>query len=187
MLYHASDTPDIKTLVPHTSNHGKPLVYLSSKRENVLVYLSNAIELFARENGIISNKPIRKWASYGFDKDGILQLDEYYPDATKQTYSGISGYIYTADDTDDAVPMDDIPFAFISKSPVNTVKCEFVPDAYQALLAAEKEGKIKITLYKNNSAEMLEWIKKAITDEYKNYPDDALYRAFLKDKFHDFL
>lgn len=187
MLYHASSTPDIKTLLPHTSNHGKPLVYFSSKRENVLVYLSNAVELFARENGLLSNLPMCKWASYGFDKNGILQLDEYYPDATRQTYSGISGYIYTVEDTDSAAPMDDIPFAFISKSPVNTVKCEFVPDAYQALLTAEKEGKIKINPYKNNSAKMLEWIKKVITEEYNSHTDDVIYRAFLKDKFHHFL
>lgn len=186
MLYHASQTPNIKTLIPHTSNHGIPLVYFSSKRENVLVYLSNAVELFARKNGITSNSPIRKWASYGFDKNGILELDEYYPDATRQTYSGISGYIYTVDDTDDATPLKDIPFAFISKAPINTVKCEFIPDAYEALLAAQKEGKIKLNSYKNNSPKMLEWIKKTTLEEYNTYVDDTLYRAFLKDKFKEF-
>lgn len=185
-MYHASQTPNIKTLVPHISNHRKPLIYLSSKRENVLVYLSNAVELFARKNGITSNSPIRTWASYGFDKNGILQLDEYYPDATRQTYSGISGYIYTVHDTQSTVPQSDIPFAFVSEKPIDTVSCEFIPDAYQALLTAQKEGKIKLNSYKNNSPKMLEWIKNTILEEYNSYVDDTLYRAFLKDKFSEF-
>lgn len=187
MLYHASQTPNIKTLVPHISNHRKPLIYFSSKRENVLVYLSNAVELFARKSGIKSSLPIQKWASYGFDKNGILQLDEYYPDATRQTYSGISGYIYTVHDTQSTVPQNDIPFAFVSENPIDTVGCEFIPDAYEALLAAQKEGKIKLNSYKNNSAKMLEWIRKTTIEEYNNYTDDVLYRAFLKEKFYDFL
>ncbi len=41
VFFHASRVPNIKTLTPHLSEHNKPLVYFSSKRENVLVYLSN--------------------------------------------------------------------------------------------------------------------------------------------------
>lgn len=44
MLYHASPTGGLTVLTPHVSNHGHPLVYFSNKRENVLVYLSNAVE-----------------------------------------------------------------------------------------------------------------------------------------------
>lgn len=44
MYYHASPIGTIKRLEPRVSNHGVPLVYFSKKRENVLVYLSNAIE-----------------------------------------------------------------------------------------------------------------------------------------------
>lgn len=43
MLYHASPTGGLTVLTPHVSNHGRPLVYFSKKRENVLVYLSNAV------------------------------------------------------------------------------------------------------------------------------------------------
>ena len=49
MYYHASKTAGLVCLEPRVSNHGIPLVYLSSKRENVLVYLSNAVEKFCRE------------------------------------------------------------------------------------------------------------------------------------------
>ncbi len=77
MLYHASPIPNIKTLTPHTSNHGKPLIYFSQKPENVLVYLCNAVEKCCRENGFVHNGIYRKWGSYGFNSEGILVLDEY--------------------------------------------------------------------------------------------------------------
>lgn len=51
MYYHASPIGTIKQLEPRTSNHGVPLVYFSKKRENVLVYLSNAIERYCKETG----------------------------------------------------------------------------------------------------------------------------------------
>lgn len=50
MYYHASQVTDVKELIPHVSNHNKHLIYFSSKRENVLVYLSKAIEKLFKEN-----------------------------------------------------------------------------------------------------------------------------------------
>ena len=49
MLYHASQTPGIEVLEPRTSNEGVPRIYFSDKRENVLVYLSNAVEKTCRD------------------------------------------------------------------------------------------------------------------------------------------
>ena len=49
MLYHASSVKDLKVLKPHISSHGKSWVYFSSKKENVLVYLSNSVEKFIKE------------------------------------------------------------------------------------------------------------------------------------------
>jgi hypothetical protein len=51
--YHASPIKDLKILEPRISNHGVPLVYLSKKRENVLVYLSNAVEKYCKETGFV--------------------------------------------------------------------------------------------------------------------------------------
>jgi len=75
MYYHASKTSGIITLKPHVSNHGASLIYLSTKRENVLVYLSNAVEKHCKQVGFEHNGAYRKWASYGFTKDGILLLE----------------------------------------------------------------------------------------------------------------
>lgn len=79
MLYHASPTGGLTVLTPHVSNHGHPLVYFSKKRENVLVYLSNAVEKYCRDTGFVHTGQWEKWGPYGFDLDGVQRLEEYYP------------------------------------------------------------------------------------------------------------
>lgn len=165
MLFHASQVVGIKELIPHISNHGVPRVYLSSKRENVLVYLSNAVEKVCRECGYRSIKGFTKWASYGFE-NGLLSLDEYYPNATADTYKGVSGYIYSIDECTGFTKQEDVPFAFVSQTPCKVIDCEFVPDAYQALLKARDQNKIIINSFERNSQRMLDWIEKTVIDEY---------------------
>lgn len=186
MLFHASRTPGLKTLIPHVSNHGTPLVYLSQKRENVLVYLSNAVEKCCKEMGFAHSGTYTVWGSYGFNKEGILTLDEYYPDAVRDTYKGVEGYIYTAEESGEFKAMADIPFAFTSEYPVEVLNCEFVSDAYTALLSAADRGKIIITKYENNTSAKLDWIEKTVKEEYAQSADRPEYRFFLKQKF-DFL
>lgn len=97
MFYHASSAKGIKTLEPRISNHGMPLIYFFQKRENVLVYLSNAVEKFCRKTGFVHSGTWHKWATCGFDKDGIQTLDEYYQNAPEETYKGVQGCIYYAE------------------------------------------------------------------------------------------
>lgn len=181
MLYHASQRSGIKILEPRISNHGKPLVYLSQKRENVLVYLSNAIEKHCIKNGFAHEGVYTKWGPYGFNGEGVLVLDEYYPNASQETYEGVSGYIYSVYETGD--PMDDIPYAFVSSKPVEVQDCEFVADAYAALLQAAEQGKIIMKSYADNSPQKLAWIEKTVREEYENPSNTDEYRYFLKCKF----
>ena len=181
MLYHASQTPGIKILEPRISNHGKPFVYLSQKRENVLVYLSNAVEKHCRENGFAHDGIYTKWGPYGFNSEGILILDEYYPNATRETYEGVSGYIYSANET--GKPMEDIPYAFVTDKPVEVRSCEFVSDAYAALLQAAEQGKIIINSCESSSPQKLKWIEKTVRDEYANPESTDEYKYFLRCKF----
>lgn len=183
MLYHASQTPGLKELTPHISNHGKPLVYLSEKRENTLVYLSNAVEKCCLEEGLKHKGIYEKWGSYGFNAKGKLVLDEYYPNATYETYKGVSGYIYSVIEDGEATDLEGIPFAKISDRSVRIAGCEFIPDAYEALCEAEKNGLIILTHYKDNSPQMLEWIRKTVLSEYRNSIDKPEYRFFLEKKF----
>jgi len=183
MFYHASQTPHITVLTPHISNHGKPLIYLSTRRENVLVYLSNAVEKCCKEIGFEHHGSFQKWASYGFTKEGVLRLEEYYPNATVDTYKGVSGFLYSANVIDHYEKQPDIPYAVITEAPVAVSSCEFIPDAYEAILEAVAEGKIVLCRYEDNSAAKLDWIKSTNASEYENAEDHPEYRAFLKAKF----
>lgn len=186
MLFHASNVSGLKLLKPHTSNHGKLLVYFSEKRENVLVYLSNAVEKYCRENGVKHDGTYQKWASYGFTGDGILTLDEYYPNAAMETYKGVSGYIYSVSDLSDCERLSDIPYAVTASGDVPVEFCEFVPDAYEALLTAAENKEIILRRYDENSKEKLDWIEKTVLGEYEQSADHPEYRAFLRAKF-DFI
>ena len=59
---------------------------MSQKRENTLVYLSNAVEKFCIENNIPHSDKIHKWASYGFSSEGLLVLEEYNNYANEPEY-----------------------------------------------------------------------------------------------------
>ena len=184
IFFHASKTPELTTLKPHVSNHGKPLIYFSEKRQNVLVYLSNAVEKHCKQAGFHHNGIYKKWGSYGFTKDGILRLEEYYPNATFETYKGESGYIYSVESEEDFCPQDDIPYAFISEKEVSVIACEYIPDAYEAIQKAVENGEIVLQKYADNDKAMLEWIEKTIKAEYKNAEKHPEYREFLEVKFN---
>lgn len=187
MWYHASPTADIIELEPRISNHGVPLVYFSAKRENVLVYLSNAIEKYCRETGFVHDGKWEKWGPYGFNKDGTQRLEEYYPNALEKTYKGVPGYIYSADNIVDSGFDFHIPDAAASSLPVTATGIEFVQDAYEAILQAEKDGLITILRYEDMPSEMKEWIYKTILEEYEGATNHPEYRHFLRGNFPDIL
>ena len=162
MYYHASPIGTIKRLEPRVSNHGVPLVYFSKKRENVLVYLSSAIERYCKETGFSYDGRWEKWGPYGFEKNGIQRLEEYYPDALRKTYQGVSGYIYCAGSIEEADFDVRIPDAAVSNVPVDIESVEFVPDAYEAILQAEKEGLITIMRYEEMPESVRQWNQRTI-------------------------
>lgn len=185
MYYHASPIADLKNLEPRISNHGVPLVYLSKKRENVLVYLSNAVEKYCKDTGFAYDGQWHKWGPYGFDKDGRLRLEEYYPNAMESTYKGTSGYIYSVERITDSGYELGIPDAVTSSEPIPISGVEFVPDAYEAILEAEKMGLICITRYNEMTEKKKEWLKRVIAEEYEQAKEHPEYRYFLKAKFPD--
>ena len=187
MYFHASNVPDIKELIPNISNHKKPLVYLSTKRENTLVYLSNAVEKHCKECGFKHEGTYYKWASYGFTKEGILELEEYWPNAIEETYAGVAGYIYSTEETPNMEILKDIPFAVTSNLPVPVQKCEYVPDAYEALKEAADKGLIIIRRYSENSEQMMTWLKRCIKSEYAKAEEFPEYKVFLEAKFKEIL
>ncbi|WP_322173370.1 hypothetical protein [Acutalibacter caecimuris] len=186
MFYHASQTHCIEVLEPRISQHERPLVYFSKKRENVLAYLSNAIEKYCHETGFPYEPPYRKWASYGFH-NGLARLDEYYPNALEDTYRGVSGYIYAVETVPGGETQADIPDAVVTGQPVPVSGCEFVPDAYEAILEAEEAGLILIRRYADLPESMLTWLDGCIKQQYMAAREIPTYRHFLEGKFPEII
>ena len=187
MLYHASPVGGLELLEPRVSGHGTPLVYFSEKRENTLVYLSNAVEKYCRETGFEYGGVWSKWGSYGFDPDGVLRLDEYYPNAAADTYKGVSGYIYRAQPPADVRPLDGVPFAAVSEHPVAPDGCEYVADAYDEILRAVEDGRLRLRRYPEFAAKAGEWLVNTINAEYASAAGHPEYRHFLKGRFGSLL
>ena len=183
LYYHASQIGGIEVLEPRVSNHNAQLIYFSTKRENVLVYLSNAVEKYCKETGFSHSDKWHKWASYGFDANGILTLDEYYPNAIEDTYKGISGYIYYVESIQEDENSINISNAVTTSKPAIVTNVEFIEDAYSEIIKASEAGLIKIRRYEDMSDKMLSWIENTIKNEYANAENQPDYRYFLKAKF----
>ena len=186
MYFHASQIGKIKTLEPRISNHNIPLIYFSDKRENVLVYLSNAVEKVYKEGRFTFDGLWYKCGSYGFEKDGRLRFEEYYPNALEDTYKGIKGYIYSCSKIDPYQKLDiKIPNTFITAQKTTVDNCEFIPDAYNEMINAEANGLITILRYNEfiSNIKRREWLEKTIIDEYRNNSTHPDYRFFLESRF----
>jgi len=182
MYYHASPAAGLTVLEPRLSEHGTPLVYFSEKRENVLVYLSNAVERVCRATGFVHEGAFAKWGPYGFDPDGRQRIEEYWPNALEETYRGVSGWIYAAERIDAPGKPIGIPFAATSTAPVEVCAAEFVPDALDAILRAERSGLLAVTRYAELSDKTRAWLAATIRREYAETGRPE-YRHFLREKF----
>lgn len=183
MLYHASPIGGLTELRPHISNHGIPLLYFSQKRENTFVYLSNAVEKYCRETGFAYNGPWKKWGPYGFTDDGRQRLEEYYPNALEETYRGVSGYIYTAEKVIRRGHPVPIPDTVTSRGAVEATGCEFIPDAWEAILQAEQEGLLVLRRYEEMTEREADWLRRTVREEFRQAEDHPEYQHFLRDKF----
>ena len=97
-----------------------------------------------------------KWGPYGFSEDRIQCIEEYYPKALEKTYKGASGYIYSATSIIDSRLDIRIPDCATSSLPVAISGVEYVQDAYEKILQAEKEGLIAILRYEKMTSEKKE-------------------------------
>lgn len=183
VYYHASQQKDIKVLEPRISNHNKPLIYFSSKRENVLVYLSNAIEKFCKETNYEYDGIYSTWGPYSFTKEGLLQLEEYYKDALKDTYKGVSGYIYTVEEIPNQEVLSEIKDVYVTSDKVTVTNCEYIEDAYEEILRAYELGLINILKYEDLPDTKINWLNDIIPKEYNEANDHPEYKYFLENKF----
>lgn len=188
MLYHGSKIGNIKVLKPNYSMHDKEYVYLSTLRTVALIYTSNAIERYFEINNLNKPKEFHNWYSYGFENKKPY-LSEYYPDAIKETYSGVSGYIYVCDEPEDISNPTHIFCARVSEQNVKIISVEYIEDIYEEFIRLEKLGFIELRRFNDNTERTNEIIRKMIEEDISKYKlvenNDCDYSVFLRAKFPD--
>ena len=97
------------------------------------------------------------------------------------------GYIYSVKDNENLIANPEIPDCVVSKKPVPVETVEYISNAYEAILQAEKEGKIGIVRYEEFIGKREEWLRRIVKSEYESAVEHPEYRHFLRNKFGLFL
>lgn len=176
VLYHGSNTANIKVLRPNQADHDRPYVYMTTIDVVAAFYLCNAVE-----------RPYY-WFPYGFESDsGIPVYHELYPNALKEVSEGVSGYIYEVHaEENQIIPFKNIPCARLATELVAVTKCVRVENAYDLFLDYVKQGKMKIDYFENKTEQQLDWWYSSVTEYMKEKnmikTPDCSYAAFVREK-----
>lgn len=178
ILYHGSKTTGIQTLKPHQADHDQPYLYLSTIEAVAALYLCNGVE-----------RPYY-WFPYGFQKNNpnTPVYDEIYPNGLIEVSQGVSGCIYIVDVPENEVlPFKNIPCARLSVQPLPVSGCIEVPNAYEQLLAYERQGRLIINRYETLSERYLNFyygmILNYIKQKEMQRTPDCSYARFVREKF----
>lgn len=182
-FYHASDIANLQELKPQSSVYiENPTLYFSSKMENVLIYLANPVKKFYEQKYGKSNQIFQKFATYGFNKEKLLTIDEYYPNALEENFGDVSGYIYEIEADPNSLCENKIPFVYSTNQPQKVVKSTYVPNALDLVLKFEQKGLIRINRFETLSEKKLQIIKQQVKDCYAK-TDDKIFKEYLTEKF----
>ena len=142
--YHASPTGGLRVLRPSVSkNFGQQArVCMTTLRPMALLFLARNYEY-----------------PYGFDPDGVLCYDEYFPGALEELYGGRPGWLYTC--AGGRYRETGVPNEWVSTFAVEVVSAEFIPDALQALRRAQREGALRIRRYEELTPAFLARVEEA--------------------------
>ena len=177
ILYHGSNTANIRVLQPHLADHDRPYIYMSTLEVVAAFYMCNAVE-----------RPYY-WFPYGFDKEtGVPVYHELYPNALKEVSNGVSGSIYIVDaDEDSILPFKNIPVARLATQPVKVLKEIKVENAYDLFMQYVAEGKMKIGRFEDKTEKAIaNWhsmVLSYIKEKDVVKTPDCSYALFVKEKF----
>jgi len=145
--YHCSPTAGLRVLEPRRPEHfSKPAgVYLSTLVPMALMYGIRNFEY-----------------SYGYTRDGRICFDEYFPDALEVLYRGKAASLYLCEAK--CAEATAIPNEAFSREAVTVLEEIRIPDVCEALLEQERLGNLIIQRYGQQSAKMLDWIRKVEAD-----------------------
>lgn len=176
ILYHGSNTADIKVLKPNLADHDRPYVYMTTIDVVAAFYLCNAVE-----------RPYY-WFPYGFKSGSDIPVyHELYPNALKEVLEGVSGYLYEIHAQEDQViPFKNIPCARLATEPIEVSNCVRVENAYDLFLEYVKQGRMKIGRFEEKSKQQLDWwystVAKYLKEKNMIEIQDCSYAVFVKEK-----
>lgn len=133
ILYHASDVEGIKTLRPQVANHKNAYVYLSAKREDVLIYLVNPVRKFCMDNNIPPDNGggWHRFATRRFNGKVDIFL-ELWPNEFEEIYGRTPSYFYKVEKNDDCEPLNarELPSTsfYVCKKPIAVKSVEVIAD-----------------------------------------------------------
>ena len=150
--YHCSPTAGLTVLRP-----GKPKAFDKPARVYMTTLLPMALMYSVRNYEY----------TYGYNKDGQIHFDEYFPDELEILYRGKSAFLYTC--APETVETTQIPNEAASTQDVPVLSEIAIPDAYEALLEQERLGTLVIRRHHELPDRMLEWIRKVEADVIRKH------------------
>ena len=105
--------------------------------------------------------------TYGYNKDGQIHFDEYFPNELEILYRGKQAYLYTC--APEIVESTQIPNEAASPHDVPVLSETVIPDAYEVLLEQERLGALLIRRHHELPERMLEWIRKVEADVIRKH------------------
>lgn len=97
--------------------------------------------------------------SYGYNKEGQIFYEEYFPNALDELYGGKSASLYLCDPEN--VDTTKIPNEVTAEKAVPILREISIPDVLEALLEQERLGALIIYRYHELSEKRLNWIHHA--------------------------
>ena len=175
--FHGSSVSGLQELKPQVSEHGMPLVYLTSNPVVAALYTVRPVE-----------KPF-SWYPYSFSGTTPVYT-EYYPDALRDIYRGKMGFIYRSR-CEVELSLDDptsVGCALVSRKPVTVDGYTCLADVYEALLEYERAGTLIIKRYETLTEKQRGLFEKMLTEEIQKHKlkeTDCDYGRFLQERFAD--
>lgn len=173
IYYHCSPTAGLTLLHPQKPEaFDKPAkVYLTTLLPMALMYGVRNFEY-----------------TYGYDKNGQICFEEYFPHALEILYRGRRASLYRC--APSCVELTEIPHEAVCADAVPVIEEIPIPDVYDALLEQERSGALLIHRFETLSPAMLDWIKKAETEEilqsnllHTPGPKADYYRTYYPDSW----
>lgn len=177
LYVHGSNIPGITTLEPRSRLHGtgEPVLYLTDNIPYALFYLWDA------QHTGCDVKHVTGWLH-----DGQAWYEEQFPNQLQAFYEGVSGYLYTVEDSAAIHPVEGRESLYYTATPLTVAKAVHIPDVYAALCAYEKQGTLHVRRYLDQTAQRQQELTGLITQalvQANFYEDNPSQQAFMRRYF----